>query len=181
MSLFRRNRATAAGEASYVPLARPRLHEDRLLDSAWMAQAGKKAVSQAMRLGPRTHDLFERDQSMLYHATQATGAYVKLLEERLKAAPDGIPVASPDHLLLCASVGYTIASIEGVERWLRAGYTHPIVHAGLIIYYTTNLKGEEGVSLRLAVETGYYAARAGAGALGAETPDSVLRELLPKS
>lgn len=116
---------------------------------------------------------------MQYFAVNEVTPLVTILEDQLKQVLSNGQVATTDRLISAACVGWTVATIERAEKtWLREGFTHPIVHNGLAVYYSKALNGEESLSLQMAVETGYYGVRSGVARRGGETPQQVLSELL---
>ncbi|WP_330481406.1 hypothetical protein [Streptomyces sp. NBC_00724] len=126
-------------------------------------------------LAARAH--YALDHGMMEIAGDDVLPCVELLHSMLKTAPDPVGIAAGKNLAYEACVGWSIAQIERQRKDYREGYTHPTIHNGLVVYYACGERTEFKDSLTLAVEVGYYAARAHVNRPGGELPGQILSEL----
>ncbi|MFH8582153.1 hypothetical protein [Streptomyces zaomyceticus] len=114
---------------------------------------------------------------MLEIAGQDVLPCVELLHLMLRQAPDPIGIAEGKRLTYEAAVGWSVAQIERQWPNFKEGHTHPSVHNALVMYYSDSEATEYRDSLVLAVEVGYYAARANVNRPHGERPQQILSEL----
>ncbi|MFE5596122.1 hypothetical protein [Streptomyces sp. NPDC056549] len=147
-----------------------------MLNVAWLSEGGYEQGQQMATLMQRAHYALE-EGGMLEIAGQDVLPCVELLHLMLRQAPDPIGIAEGKRLTYEAAVGWSVAQIERQWANFKEGHTHPSVHNALVMYYSDSEATEYRDSLVLAVEVGYYAARANVNRPHGERPQQILSEL----